>query len=136
LRFEPEGADIRDVSDADRRSREHRRGAVDGGSVTVEAAMALAVLAVVLVACLAGVACVIAQVRCADAAREAARLAGRGDPGAASAAVAALAPEGASLSLGGSGDLVLATVSVPAIGGILPGVTIRASASAAREPAS
>ena len=29
--------------------------------------MALAVLAVVLVACLAGVACVIAQVRCSDA---------------------------------------------------------------------
>jgi hypothetical protein len=112
------------------------RGAVDGGSVTVEAAMALAVLAVVLVACLAGVACVIAQVRCADAAREAARLAGRGDPGAASAAVATLAPNGASLSLGGSGDLVLATVSVAPIGGILPGVTIRASASAAREPAS
>ena len=101
----------------------------------MEAAMALAVLAVVLVACLAGVACVIAQVRCADAAREAARLAGRGDQGAASAVVATLAPAGASLSLGGSGDLVSATVSVPAIGGILPGVIIRASASAAREPA-
>jgi hypothetical protein len=101
----------------------------------VEAAMALAVLAVVLVACLAGMACVIAQVRCADAAREAARLAGRGDAGGASAAVATLAPDGASLSLGGSGDLVMATVSVGAIGGILPGVTIRASASAARESA-
>src|SRR6478752_7725235 len=108
----------------------------DRGSVTIEAAMALAVLATVLISCLAGVACVIAQVRCADAAREAARLTARGDRGAASAAVAALAPEGASLSLGGSGDLVLATVSVPGRGGILPGVTIRASASAAREPAS
>jgi len=47
----------------------------DSGGVTVEAAMALAVLAVVLVACLAGVACVIAQSRCGDAAREAARRA-------------------------------------------------------------
>jgi hypothetical protein len=108
----------------------------DSGGVTVEAAMALAVLAVVLVACLAGVACVIAQSRCADAAREAARLAGRGDSAGASAAVAVLAPAGAALSLGGDGDLVSATVSVQAIGGLLPGVTIRASAAAAREPES
>jgi len=112
------------------------RGGVDRGGVTVEAAMALAVLAVVLVTCLAGVACVIAQVRCADAAREAARLAGRGDAAAAAAAVAVLAPDGASLSLGGSGELVTATVVMEAIGGLLPGVTIRASASAAREPVS
>ena len=108
----------------------------DAGGVTVEAAMALAMLAVVLVACLAGVACVIAQSRCGDAAREAARLAGRGDSAGASAAVAVLAPAGASLSLGGDGDLVSATVSVQAIGGLLPGVTIRASAAAAREPES
>ena len=98
--------------------------------------MALAVLAVVLAACLAGGACVIAQVRCADAAREAARLAGRGDADGASGAVATLAPDGASLSLGGTGDLVTATVAVDPIGGILPGVTIRASAAAAREPVS
>ncbi len=104
--------------------------------MTIEAAMALAVLALVLIACLSGVACVIAQVRCADAAREAARLAGRGDAGGASAAVAALAPAGASLSLGGSGDLVQASVTVRAIGGLLPGVTISATASAAREPQS
>ena len=109
------------------------RGA-DRGGVTVEAAIALAVLAVVLVVCLAGIACVIAQVRCADAAREAARLAGRGDADSASSAVAALAPDGASLSLGGTGDLVEATVLVAAMGGMLPGVTIRASAAAAREP--
>jgi hypothetical protein len=38
--------------------------------------------------------------------------------------------------LGGDGDLVSATVSVQAIGGLLPGVTIRASAAAAREPES
>ena len=106
----------------------------DAGGVTVEAAMALAVLALVLAACLAGLACVIAQVRCADAAREAARLAGRGDPDGAAAAVASLAPEGAALALGGSGDLVTATVAVGAVGGILPGVTIRATAAAAREP--
>jgi len=127
--------DVRAVAGSEVPGHDFRHDVVDGGSVTVEAAMALAVLAVVLVACLAGVACVIAQVRCADAAREAARLFGRGDAGGASAAVAKLAPDGPSLSLGGSGDLVMATVSVGAIGGILPGVIIRASASAAREPA-
>src|ERR1700712_5362556 len=78
----------------------------DDGGVTVEAAMALAVLAFVLVSGLAGIACLIAQIRCADAAREAARLAGRGDADLAAAAVATLAPDGAELSLGGSGDLV------------------------------
>jgi len=106
----------------------------DQGGVTVEAAMALAVLALVLVSCLAGIACLIAQIRCADAAREAARLAGRGDADLAASAVATLAPDGAVLSLGGSGDLVTATVTARAIGGLLPGVTITASAAAAREP--
>ena len=95
--------------------------------------MALAVLAVVLVTCLAGIACMIAQLRCADAAREAARLAGRGDSAGAEAAVAALVP-GASFTVGATGSLITATVSVRPIGGLLPGVTIRASAAAAREP--
>ena len=111
-----------------------QRHSRDEGGVTVEAAMALAVLAVVLVSCLAGIACLIAQIRCADAAREAARLAGRGDADLAASAVATLAPDGAVLSLGGDGDLVTATVTARAIGGVLPGVTIIATAAAAREP--
>jgi hypothetical protein len=98
--------------------------------------MALAVLATVLISCLAGVACVIAQVRCADAAREAARLTARGDSDGATAAVAALAPDGASLELAASGDLVMATVEARPVGGLLPGVTVRASAAATREPES
>ncbi len=98
--------------------------------------MAVAVLALVLLTCLAGIACLVAQLRCADAAREAARLAGRGDSTGASSAVAALAPPGASLSLESSADLVTATVSAPPVGGLLPGLTVRASAAAAREPGS
>ncbi len=105
----------------------------DAGGVTVEAAVALAVLALVLVTCLAGLACMIAQIQCADAAREAARLAGRGDDGGASGAVAALAPHGAVLDLGTQDEWVVATVSVRPVGGLLPGVTISASATAARE---
>jgi hypothetical protein len=110
------------------------RRSVDEGSVTIEAALGLAALAVVLMACLAGIACLMAQLRCADAAREAARLAARGDESAARAAVTVLAPSGASLVLSGGGDLVTATVGASAVGGLLPGVTIEASASASREP--
>lgn len=108
---------------------------IDGeaGGVTVEAAIALAVLALVLVTCLAGLACMIAQLRCADAAREAARLAGRGDDAGATGAVAALAPQGAVLDLTTRDEWVVATVSVRPVGGLLPGVTISASATAARE---
>jgi hypothetical protein len=108
----------------------------DRGSVTVEAALVLAVLVVVVASCLAGIGCVVAQMRCADAAREAARLAGRGDSAAAAAAVTAIAPSGAVLSLQLGGELVTATVSVGAVSGLLPGVTVRASASAANESVS
>ncbi|GGM05332.1 TadE family type IV pilus minor pilin [Nakamurella endophytica] len=107
----------------------------DRGGVTVEAAVALAALVVVLAGCLAGLACVLGQLRCTDAAREAARLAGRGDEAAARQAVAQLAPSGAVLGLSVTGDLVTADVSVGAVGGLLPGVRLRAAAVAAREDA-
>jgi hypothetical protein len=101
--------------------------------VTVEAALVLAVLVVVVASCLAGIGCVIAQLRCADAAREAARLAGRGDSAAAASAVASIAPSGAVLSLQTQGELVTATVTVGAVSGLLPGVRITASATAAND---
>lgn len=105
----------------------------DRGSVTVEAALVLAVLVMVVAACLAGIGCIIGQLRCADAAREAARLAGRGDSAGAASAVASIAPSGAVLALDVSGNLITATVSVGAISGLLPGVAVRASATAAVE---
>lgn len=108
----------------------------DRGSVTVEAALVLAVLVVVVASCLAGIGCVVAQMRCADAAREAARLAGRGDSAAAAAAVVAIAPSGAVLSVQVDDELLTATVSVGAVSGLLPGVMVRASATAANEAAS
>jgi Flp pilus assembly protein TadG len=119
------------------RSRRSRCGQVlpaDAGSVTIEAALGLAALALVLAACLAGIACLLAQLRCADAAREAARLAARGDDAGAAQAVSALAPAGASLALSGD-DLVTATVTAAPVAGLLPGVVISASASASRESA-
>ena len=114
------------------RERERRR-ADDAGSVTIEAALGLAVLALVLAGCLAGIACLLAQLRCADAAREAARLAARGDDAGAAAAVSSLAPAGASLTLT-VGDPLVVTVTATPLGGLLPGVVISASSAAAREP--
>jgi hypothetical protein len=107
----------------------------DGGSVTVEAAVALASLMAVLMLCLAGIACLIAAVRVTDAAGEAARLAARGDDEAARAAVSQLAPAGSVLSLSG-GDFVTAQVAAPPLGHLLPGIHVEATAVAAREPES
>jgi hypothetical protein len=98
----------------------------------VEAALAVATLLFVLVLCLGGLAAVGAQVRCIDAAREAARLAARGDDTSASAAAAAIAPSGAVLLVRRDGEFVVATVSVETA--LLHGLRITADATAAMEP--
>src|ERR1700755_565651 len=56
------------------------------GGVTVEAAFAIAALVAVLMLCVSGLTAVSMQVRCVDAAREAGRLAARGDDGSAAGA--------------------------------------------------
>lgn len=109
-----------------------RYGRADRGSVTVEAAVALSALLVVLALCLAGLAAFLAQLRAADAAAVAARLAARGDEAAAREAVAQLAPAGSVLAIDG-GALITARVQAPPLGGLLPGVQIHTSAVAARE---
>jgi hypothetical protein len=86
----------------------------------------------VLVLCVSGLAAVSMQVRCVDAAREAARLAARGDGGSASTAAQGIAPDGAAVRLRRDGELVVATVS--ARSALLPGITIAAEAIAAAEP--
>lgn len=57
--------------------------------------MAIATLVLVLVLCLAGVTAVSMQVRCIDAAREAARLAARGDVRSATDVARSIAPRAA-----------------------------------------
>ena len=108
-------------------------GGRDRGSVTVEAAVVLSVLMLVVASCLAGISCLIGQMRCTDAAREAARLVARGDDAGARSAVSALAPAGSSLSIGDQGDLISATVTAPAVGGLLPGIRLSATVVSARE---
>ncbi|OBK72859.1 pilus biosynthesis protein TadE [Mycobacterium sp. 1274761.0] len=87
---------------------------------------------VVLLLCTAGLTAVSMQVRCLDAAREAARLAARGDDSNAAQAARAIAPAGANLDLRREGGLVIATVT--ARSALLPGIPIRADMVAAVEP--
>jgi hypothetical protein len=81
---------------------------------------------------MSGVTAVSMQVRCIDAAREAARLAGRGDDRSASVAAQRIAPDGAAVQLRRDGEFVIATVTARSV--LLPGVTIATEAVAAVEP--
>lgn len=87
---------------------------------------------VVLLLCIAGVTAVSAQVRCIDAAREAARLVARGDDARAEAAARRIAPHDAVLALRHDGDFVVARVT--AHSALLPGLSITAEAVSATEP--
>jgi len=104
----------------------------DDGGVTVEAALAIASLVTVLVLCLGAVLSVVHQVRCHDAAREAARLAARGDRARAVEVAQRVAPPDARITVREEGDLIIATVT--AEGPLLPMVTLTAEAVAVREP--
>jgi hypothetical protein len=86
----------------------------------------------VLTLCVSGLTAVSMQVRCVDAAREAARLAARGDDASAPEAARKVAPNGAAVVLRRDGDFVVATVSARSV--LLPGVTVAAEAVAAVEP--
>lgn len=85
-----------------------------------------------LVLCLAGVAAVSMQVRCVDAAREAARLAARGDEHSAVDAAREIAPDGAVVRVRRDGEFVVA--SVTARSSLLPGLAIAARGVSAVEP--
>jgi predicted ABC-type ATPase len=99
----------------------------------VEAAFGIASLVVVLVVCLAGIAAASMQVRCVDAAREAARLSARGDERAGVAAARRIAPDGAQVRVHRDGDFMVATVV--AHSKLLPTLDIAARAVSAAEPA-
>lgn len=86
----------------------------------------------VLVLCVGGVTAISAQVRCIDAAREAARLAARGDAAAAGPVARSMAPPNAELEVRRDGGFVVARVSSRSA--LLPGVVIAATAVAAAEP--
>ena len=106
----------------------------DRGTVTVEAALALCSLVVVLALVLAAVSAVAAQLRCVDAAREAARLTARGEQDRAEDLALRIAPRGAIVQVTVRGDEVTARVSADPIAGLLPGIEVGAEAAAVLEP--
>lgn len=111
----------------------------DSGMVTAETAAVLPVLALLLAFALWAVAAGGLQVRCSDAAREAARSAARGDAPATTQALAlAAAPRGAVVTVTESALQVVVLVSarVSSNGHWLPPMTVSARAVAAREPGS
>lgn len=108
----------------------------DRGSVTVEAALAVCSLVVVVALVLAAVSAVAAQLRCVDAAREAARLTARGEQDRAEELAHRIAPRGAVVSVTVRGDEVTARVSATPAAGLLPGIKVEAEAAAVLEPVS
>ncbi|BBX84947.1 TadE family type IV pilus minor pilin [Mycolicibacterium aubagnense] len=104
----------------------------DRGGVTVEAAFAVAALIAVTILGIGGLAAVSIQVRCIDAAREAARLAARGDDRAAIETARRAGPDGATVEVRRDGGRVVARVRAPSP--LLPGITVGAEAVAAPEP--
>jgi TadE-like protein len=110
------------------------------GAVTAEVAVALPALVVVTVLLMWLVGVASAHIRCADAAREAARTLARGDePANAEAIVARTAPPGSSMSSQTHGGLVQvrvrANVRPPgSLGHLMPPSTVTGLASAWLEP--
>lgn len=86
----------------------------DGGMVTAEFAVVLPAVVFVLATALAGIACVVDEMRCVDAARTAARSAARGDATPTVVAFGArLAPPGSVVDVVPSGGAVTVRVTAP-----------------------
>jgi len=106
----------------------------DEGSVTVEAALGLVGLTVVTVLLVVGLTVLTNQLRCTDAAREAARLLARGQPQEATAAVHRIGPPGANLAFEQTGDEITAKVTAHPAAALLPEIHLDATAYAVAEP--
>jgi len=102
--------------------------------VTVEAALGLAGLTVVTVLLVARLTVLTSQLRCTDAAREAARLLARGQPREAAAAVHEIAPPGANLAVEHIGDTITVEITAHPAAGFLPAIHLNARAYAVAEP--
>ena len=111
----------------------------DDGVATAEVAVALPVLVMLVAAAMTAVSVLTAQLRCVDAAREAARAAARGESAAVVRSLAERSgPDGADVQVASGGREIQVTVSAVAdpIGGLLPSFRVHADAVALREPES
>lgn len=113
-------------------SRARARIAADTGAVTVEAAIALSSLTIVLVLAIGAVLAVAMHVQCLDAAREAARLMARGEGARAATVAVRLAPHGARVTTHTEGDTVVVRVQASSV--VLPALDISGEAVAVLEP--
>ncbi|WP_181188329.1 TadE family protein [Actinopolyspora mortivallis] len=104
----------------------------EAGAVTVEAALGIGSLMAAFTLVLVGVSAVFVQLRCTDAATEAARLVARGDSERARQAVRALSPWEAELTVRRHEDHVSVVVAAAPAGGLVP--ELRAEARAVPEP--
>ena len=102
--------------------------------VTVETAICLGGVLIVLALVLAGLSALLGQIQCTDAAREAARLVARGEIDQAKQVAARIAPSGSTVTITVTEDTVAVVVAANPIGGLLPGVSMHAEAYAVREP--
>lgn len=111
-----------------------RRPGRDRGSFTAELAAGLPALMLLLGFGITAVTAVTAKMQCLDAAREAALAGARGAQ--ATAVASRIAPGGATVRTGGTTESVTAEVAAPIrmFGTDLPGLEVRATAVAAREP--
>ncbi|WP_174554541.1 TadE family type IV pilus minor pilin [Nocardia niwae] len=100
--------------------------------MTVEAALALTAVVATVVLCLGALLAASTQVRCVDAAREAARLVARGDQANARPAAERIAPPSAGIVFRTDGSHAIAVVSARTP--LLPLLTLRAEAVATLEP--
>jgi Flp pilus assembly protein TadG len=116
------------------RTRRTRRKPDDRGAVTVEAAAAMATFAVVLGLSICGLMAAADQVRCVDAAREAARLAARGEPEQAKQAAARIAPANAKITITKNGEHIEVDIYATPAKGLLPGLELHEEAFAVSEP--
>lgn len=108
-----------------------RIGRDESGMATVEAAYAIAALVVAVLLAVGAIGGVTAQIRCTDAAREAARLTAAGDDSAGQVAKR-MAGEGAVVAVSVQGERVVARVRTSVA--LLPGLAVSAQAVAAKEP--
>jgi len=109
-------------------------GRRDLGMVTAELAACLPVLVLILGVAISAIDVVAERVRLADAAREVARAAARGDPGTGPRLALEDAP-GARIAVSNGGGTVTATVTkqVHPLGGWLPSITVSERCVAAAE---
>jgi hypothetical protein len=116
--------------------RARRKPDRDAGAVTVEAAIAIGAFVTVLALALGAIAAAVDQLRCIDAATEAARLVARGESERARAVAAEIAPASANVAIAVRGDTIQVDVRATPVNGLLPGLRLHGAAYAVAEPGS